>query len=973
MITQSKTLNLQLDMLAKMVELHYGMMMRSLYATDASVYRQLPLAVAFPKKEEEIVALVNFAIEHNESLIPRTAGTSLAGQCVGEGIVVDMSRYMCNIISFNKEERWVVVQPGVIRDELNRYLKDSGLFFSPNTSTSNRCMLGGMVGNNSSGSTSIRYGVTRDKVLSLRTILSDGSIAEIMDSGLIESERDSKTLYHGASQNLYHLLKPKEIQNQIGEGYPDEKVKRRNTGYPLDEIIKEPLLKDGSGTWNLSKLFCGSEGTLGIVSEIKLRLDPLPPKLNVMIVAHFDSVDNCLSAVVPVMNHRLFACEMMDKVILDCTKDNPRQAQNRLFLKGDPKAILMLELKADDPEDLDLQLKALIETLEQTKLCTHFAVLYAKDIDKAFELRKAGLGVLANLVGDKKSVACIEDTAVSIDVLTDYIKEFTAIMTGFNQTAIYYAHAGAGELHLRPMLNLKTKDDVLMFREISSEVAKLVKRYNGSLSGEHGDGRVRAEFIPIALGENNYELLKKVKNIFDPKNIFNPGKIVNAKPMDEDLRYIVDRQEPRVQSFYNFDEEQGLLNFTEKCNGSGDCRKLPEAGGGMCPSYHVTKNEKDVTRARANMLREVITNSSATNVFDSKELKEVYDLCVGCKACANECPSNVDVAIMKSEFLYQYRKDNGREFRDWIFANNFRINKVLSIVKPFANLFLSGALGAGLLKRTLGIARKRNLPMLSNMNLKRELVHLQKRMEHKTNKLYLFIDEFTRMNDAYLAIKTIELLDHLGYEVLWVDHEESGRSFISKGFLPQAKKVANKNIDIFSKIINEDTPLLGIEPSAILSFRDEYIRLADDQIKAKKLAENTFLVEEFISHQVDKGRINSDHFTEEDRTLKVHVHCHQKALSQSEHTMKILSLPKNYNVELIETGCCGMAGSFGYEGEHYDVSMQMGEINLLPKIRAASKDAILVANGTSCRHQIKDGTEKTTIHPVEVLWKALKK
>jgi FAD/FMN-containing dehydrogenase/Fe-S oxidoreductase len=954
-------------------EVFYDLLHKSAYATDASVYRKIPLGVAYPKNNEDLKILIQFAQEYQITLIPRTAGTSLAGQCVGDGLVVDVSKYFTKILDFNEKNRTITVQPGIIRDQLNNYLKPYGLFFAPNTSTSNRCMIGGMVGNNSSGTTSIKYGVTRDKVLQLKTILSDGS--EAVFNELSASEFNQKRQENSLEGNIYNAifteLSNQEVQQEIIKEFPRKSIHRRNNGYPIDELLNYEAFGGSSKTINLAKLLTGSEGTLAFTTEITLQLDALPPPKNIMVAAHFSSIQESMEAVVVAMRHNLYTCELMDKTILDCTKNNREQLKNRFFVEGDPKSILMLEICTEDDNESNSLADALITDLQKNNLGYAYPKLTGSEIDQAVELRKAGLGLLGNIVGDNKTVACIEDTAVELKDLPNYISEFSKMMEGYGQEAVYYAHAGAGELHLRPILNLKKQADVVLFREITTKTAELVKKYGGSFSGEHGDGIVRAEFIPKMIGEKNYALIKRIKNTFDPDNIFNKGKIVDAFPMDKSLRFEVDREEPEIETIQDFSDSLGILRATEKCNGSGDCRKLPEAGGTMCPSYRATRNEKDTTRARANVLREFLTNSEKKNKFDHKELFDVFDLCLSCKACASECPSNVDIASMKAEFLHQYYKANGVPFRTKIFANNVKLNKLGSIFPFLTNSILSTKLS----KNILGVAVERSIPKLAsktfyNWYKQNKTRLLSKPIKH--GEIFLFIDEFTNYYDVNIGIDCMELLTDLGYGVNITNHEESGRSFISKGVLDEAKKIADINVEFFKDKISNKTPLVGIEPSAILTFRDEYLRLADDKKSANEIAKNTFTIEEFIKQEFDKNNIIPERFTDENQVLKIHGHCQQKSLSNMEPTFKMLSIPKNYKVTIFNSGCCGMAGSFGYEKEHYQISMQVGEDTLFPKIRNANNDVIIVAAGTSCRHQIKDGTNKNSKHPISVLRQALK-
>lgn len=953
-------------------EVFFDDLHKTMYATDASVYRKLPLGVAYPKHIEDVKILVHLATEKKISLIPRAAGTSLAGQCVGDGLVVDISKYFNKIIAFDELKKTVTVQPGVIRDELNDFLKPYGLFFGPNTSTSNRCMIGGMVGNNSSGTTSIKFGVTRDKVLELKTILSDGS--EVVFSELTSDQFSQKRLGNSLESNiyktLYNELSQPEIQQEIINEFPKKSIHRRNNGYPVDELLAYEGFGGSNQTINIASLLTGSEGTLAFTTEITLKLDSLPPSKNIMIAAHFNSIQESMEAVVTAMKHNLYTCELMDKTILDCTKNNREQLKNRFFVEGDPKAILMLEICTNSKEKSLKLAKLLIKDLESKKVGYAFPILAGKDIDKALNLRKAGLGLLGNIVGDNKAVACIEDTAVEVKDLPNYISEFTKMMKTFGQEAVYYAHAGAGEIHLRPILNLKKKEDVVLFREITTKTAKLVKKYGGSFSGEHGDGIVRAEFIPQMIGEKNYALIKRIKYTFDPKNIFNKGKIIDSFPMDKNLRYEIDRNEPKIETIQDFSDSLGILRATEKCNGSGDCRKLPEAGGTMCPSYRATRNEKDSTRARANVLREFLTNSDQKNKFNHKELYDVFDLCLSCKACASECPSNVDVAALKAEFLHQYYKENGIPFRTQLFANNVKWNKLGSLTPTFTNLVLN----TKITKKIIGIAPERSIPKLASTTVFRWYSKHKNRLLSQPSKfgeLFLFIDEFTNYYDATIGIDTIELLTKVGYQVNITKHEESGRSFISKGILDKAKEKADFNVAFFKDKITSKTPLVGIEPSAILTFRDEYLRLADDKNNAKEIARNTFTIEEFIKQEFKKENITSNYFTTENKTIKIHGHCQQKSLSGVEPIFNMLTIPKNYSVTIINSGCCGMAGSFGYEKEHYKVSMKVGEDTLFPKIRNTPKTTTIAASGTSCRHQIKDGTNRDSKHPITILKEAL--
>lgn len=962
-------------------ELHYDHLLRVLYATDASVYRSLPMAVALPKHSQDIKTLIQFAYTHQVSLIPRTAGTSLAGQCVGDGIVVDVSKYMHRILDLNVEERWVRVQPGVIRDDLNRYLKPFGLFFGPNTSTSNRCMIGGMVGNNSSGTTSIQYGTTRDHVLELQTILSDGSevIFHDLDQTAFAEKGIGDRLENKIYQQLDQKLSDPTIRDQILKDFPKAGIHRRNTGYAVDELLHlQPFTKAGPA-FNLCKLLAGSEGTLAFTTEIRLSLDPLPAPEAVVIAVHFDSIRASMDATLIAMRYDPSACELMDKIILDCTKGNLEYEKSRFFVEGDPAAILCVEIRAQKKEEALNQAQALIAELQAANLGYSYPTIEGPRIKEVWDLRKAGLGLLSNVPGDAKPVACIEDTAVALEDLPAYVSEFEDLMEEFGQRAVFYAHAGAGELHLRPILDLKKKKDRQLFYDITRSTAQLVKKYQGSLSGEHGDGRVRAAFIPLMLGEANYQLLKEIKAQWDPNGIFNPGKITDAPPMNEALRYEEEQEIQEIDTLFDYGEVGGILRAVEKCNGSGDCRKSAEAGGVMCPSYQATRNEKDTTRARANALREFLTRhqTEGANAFNHPELKEVMDLCISCKGCTSECPSNVDMASIKAEFQHQYHKANGVPLRSRLFAENATLNGLAAKVSGLSNWLYTNKLTSSLMKKMLGVHPKRSIPQVAKQTLRSWYKKTYPKLvlpARQKGRVYLFADEYTDVLDAAIGIKAVELLVRLGYEVRLVDHVESGRSHISKGLLDRAKDLAAQNVEVFSPIVSEVAPLIGVEPSAILTFRDEYPRMVDaiHRGPAKKLAKNALMVEEFLKREIDAGRITAADFHQDQKTILLHGHCHQKALSSVADAAWLLSLPENYTVEVIPSGCCGMAGSFGYEAEHYDVSMKIGELVLFPKVRKAASDTLIAAAGTSCRHQIHDGTKREALHPVEILWAALR-
>ncbi len=973
-------------MLAKLEELKQGLegdlftdvTMRTLYATDASVYREMPLAVARPKTKEDIKKLISFANKHKTSLIPRTAGTSLAGQVVGRGIVVDVSLYWNKILEVNKEEKWVRVQPAVNLDELNKHLASYGLFFGPETSTSNRCMIGGMVGNNSCGSHSIIYGTTRDHVLELQTILSDGNevIFNEISNEKFEEKCNGSTLENKIYKHFKNTLSVKEVQEEIRNEFPKPSIRRRNTGYAVDELLETAVFTEGKSNFNMCKLLAGSEGTLAFTTEIKLNLVDTPPKTEGVVAVHLNTIEEAALATIIARKYNPGAVELFDDIVLECAKQNVEQQKNLFFVQGDPKAIIVVEWARQTKEEIDELGDKLTAELKSVGLGYHFPKVWGTDIKKIWTLRKAGLGLLANVPGDPKAVACIEDTAVDVNDQPQFVVEFQEILKKHNQKSVFYAHIGDGELHLRPILDLKIEKDRKMFHTITDEVATLVKKFRGSLSGEHGDGRVRGEFIKKMIGDKNYKLICDLKKVWDPNDIFNPNKIVHTPKMNESLRYESNQKTNEFKTVFNFGETGGILRMAEKCNGSGDCRKSSVIGGTMCPSYMATKSEKETTRARANILREFLTRSTKPNKFDHQEIKDVYDLCLSCKGCKSECPSNVDVAMMKAEFLHQYYQSNGIPFRTRMIGNFEANMKLASIAPSIYNFLMTNSFTSSIAKNILGIAQKRNFPLVYKITLRKwaeqNLAALQPKDQSK-GIVNLFCDEYTNFNDTEVGIKAIKLLTRLGYTVNLPDHIESGRTFLSKGLLEDAKRVAKKNISLLKDVVTQEAPLLGIEPSAILGFRDEYPLLVDanEKAEAEKLGKNCFLIDEFIAKEADAGRIDKGLFTKENKTVKLHGHCHQKALSSVDYSKKMLSLPLNYKVEIIPSGCCGMAGSFGYEKEHYDISMNIGELVLFPAVRNAPIDTIIAAPGTSCRHQIHDGTKRDAKHTLEVLFDAL--
>lgn len=957
--------------------LHTDILHRTLYATDASAYREIPEAVSYPASTDDLKALIRYAHAKKTALIPRTAGTSLAGQVVGKGIVVDLSRHFTRILELNTAERWVRVQPGVILDELNKFLAPHGLFFGPETSTSNRCMMGGMVGNNSCGAHSILYGSTRDHLLAVKVLLSDGSEVELkaLTTEEFRMKCEGTALENRIYRHLRELLSDATNQKEIRSQFPDPALHRRNTGYAIDLLLETDPFTGNGIPFNLCKLLAGSEGTLAITTEIKLNLVPLPPAEKGVVAIHFNRLEQVFAANLIALKYQPGAVELMDHTILELTKGNLAQQKNRAFIQGDPAALLIVEFARHSREEIRRLADAMEQEMRAAGFGYHFPLIFGSEINKIWNLRKSGLGVLSNMVGDAKPVSLIEDTAVPVKSMEAYITDFRQLIQKYQLDCVYHAHIGSGELHLRPVLNLKNKAHVELFRTIGREVALLVKKYRGSLSGEHGDGRLRGEFIPLMIGDHNYRLLEAIKQCWDPQGIFNPGKITATPPMNSQLRYTPGEAVREITSYFDFSADQGIVRATEKCNGSGDCRKTEITGGLMCPSYMATRDEKDTTRARANILREYLTRSTKKNPFDHEEIRRVMELCLSCKGCRAECPSNVDITRLKAEFQQQYYDARGVPLRTWLVGSIARLYRLGSLLPGLSNAILSLKIS----KQLAGFSTERILPLLAPQTLDRwyrkhylQLVAEQPVRPRQT--VYLFNDEFTNHTDVQTGIAAITLLVRLGYHVLLPRHKESGRSWLSKGLLKQARRIAELNVEMLHGSVNEQTPLIGIEPSALLSFRDEYPALVRKPFhdKAAQLARHSLLIDEFIVREYQAGRISSSQFTSEPRNIRLHGHCHQKALAGTASTLAMLTIPVNYTASEIPSGCCGMAGSFGYEKKHHPLSMKIGELILFPEVRNTPGSTLLAAPGTSCRHQILDGTGRKPVHPVEILAAAVR-
>ncbi len=931
---------------------------RKLYAQDASMYEELPIGVSLPKTKLDIVELVKKANNEGFTITARSAGTSLAGQTTGNGVIMDVSRFMTKILDIDHSKRIASVQPGVIRDSLNAEAGKHDLLFGPDTSTTNRCMIGGMIGNNSSGSFSIKYKTTREHIISVDAVLSDGSAATFKP--LTENELRLKCKLDNFEGSIYRgicslLEKNRDV---ILENYPHAEITRRNTGYALDKLLEMEPFTPGGRPFNLSELLCGSEGTLALTSSATMNLVK-KDKIQQLVIPQFSSIHQAMLATVEAVKFEPSAVELVDDIILNATKSNPEQSQNRFFLDGEPKSILIIQFEGNDKSELDERINNLIKILTEKGLGYSYPKLSGiADMKSVWELRKSGLGLLMGLGKDARSPTFCEDTAVRVKDLPDYIQDFEMLLEKYGTNCVFYAHASVGELHLRPMIDTTTESGVETMKKMAVEIAQLVRKYKGSLSGEHGDGRARAPYIETVLGKEMMPVLKQVKEIWDPNYIFNPGKIVNAQPIENDLRFSPLYFSKPVQTEFKWRKEGGFNNALELCNGAGVCRKLSESGGTMCPSYMATKNEKDSTRGRANVFRQVFEGKNPEQ-FKSKELKEALDLCLSCKACKSECPANVDMAKMKAEFMNGWHTNNRPTLKERFFVNSTDLYPLASLFPSLSNRIAGLPITKYFFEKVAGISSKRSLPLFASSTFEKWWNSYKgKKSNHK---VVLYVDVFTNYHEPENAIAAVQVLEDMGYEVLLSNSNELGRPHLSKGFVKEAKNIAKTVIAEWKEYANSEIPIVGLEPSEILTAKDEFLDLCDEnELKdAIQIAKHCFTFEEFLVENLTKlKKKNSKKDTSE---ILVHEHCHSKALTKKGNSKAILE-HLGLKVKILDSGCCGMAGSFGYEKNKVELSLEIGAQRLFPAIKTLPERSNICASGFSCRHQISDGTGREAQH-----------
>jgi FAD/FMN-containing dehydrogenase/Fe-S oxidoreductase len=934
---------------------------RLLYSTDASMYQMEPIGVVIPRHAGDVQAVIEVANRQGVPLLPRGGGTSLTGQTVNRAVVLDFSRHMGNVLEVNREERWARVQPGLVQDELNHHVRPMGLLFGPDTSTSNRATLGGMIGNNSGGSHSIAYGLTVEHVIELQTILADGSRATF---GAVTPEQfAAKCRLPGLEGQIY-----REVERIRGTYAAEIRARyprhwRRVCGYNLDELVKDRPL-------NMARLIVGSEGTFLTVVEAKVRLVD-KPKATAVDVIHYRDMQEALESSQAILETGPYAVELTDKMILDLARNNIEQSQRMGFVQGDPAAILIVEYAGET----DQEVKAKVAQLEAVRsrgrfgYATHIATDTAEQ-QSIWKLRKAGLGLLLGTRGESKPIAFIEDTAVDPKHLPEFVPRFTEIMAKHGADAAYYGHCSVGCLHIRPLINLKTERGLEQVRLMAEEIFDLVLSFGGAISSEHGDGRARSPFLERVFGPTMMQAFRETKAAFDPRNLMNPGNIVASPPVTEHLRYGPRYATWEPTTLLDFSAQGGFAAAVEMCNGVGVCRKKLE--GTMCPSYMATRDEEHTTRGRANALRAVLSGKVPQTDFAGRRLYEVMDLCLECKGCKAECPSNVDMAKMKYEFLHHYYTVHGLPLRNRIFGHIARLSFLGSRLAPFSNWIARSWPNRWLMERMAGVDRRRPLPRFARETFTDWFDARRAPAEAPRGDVVLFHDTFITYNAPEIGRAAVELLERAGYRVRLVDKKCCGRPMISKGMLDEAKAHAEWNVARLHPWVARGASIVGLEPSCLLTLRDETVELVRTP-EARQVAAASFLLEEFLLREKAHGLTLPFRPARPDgvrRRALLHGHCHQKAMVGTAPTVAALRWA-GYDVAEVDSGCCGMAGSFGFEREHYDLSVSLGNRRLAPAVKAATEDTEIVAPGVSCRQQIEHLAGRAARHPAQVLRDAL--
>ncbi|NOZ52303.1 MAG: FAD-binding protein [Gammaproteobacteria bacterium] len=945
---------------------------RMLYATDASIYQQRPLAVIKPRHRNDCIKLMQYAHEYKLPVIPRAAGTSLGGQVVGNALIADFSCYMNNISEINVEERIARVQPGVILDVLNQATRKFGLHFAADPSTTSRCTVSGVIGNNAWGAHSPMYGTTRDHVASIDAVLSNG---ENILFGAVNNDSLNQLLTETTQEaKIYQYLVNNINENRelILDAYPQQSLPC-NMGYALHVLANQQPWNPHGAPLNLTALLCGSEGSLALTTEATLKLVPIP-KHRHMLCCHFETLQNALEAVKFAVNQQANAIELLDDTILNLTKKNLEQQRNRDWIKGNPKAVLLIEFCGDNPSELNDHVVALMEGLGQSGLSNQFTTLINEQTDKAWAIRRAGLGLLMGTANAIKPVTFIEDSAVPVPELPAFISQFQHILDEFKTSCVYYGSVSMGLIHLRPAIDLTSATGKQQMMQLADATADLLKQYGGSLSAKHGDGRVRGSYIKKMLGKQVYSLIKKIKRAFDPHDLLNPNKIIKPLAINTNLRSdIVLSQDIHNHSnttYLNWEPPNGIITAIEKCNGAATCRK-PAGNGTMCPTYMATLDEKQSTRGRANVIRQTIQTHGFESGIAHDNLKEVLGSCLSCKGCRSECPANVDMTRLKIEHLQHYIKNHGTSLRTHIIRHFDLLSHLGSYMPALANITLNSYF----IKSLLRYHAKRNLPTLSRFALSRwHRHHVQQHKSAPLGDVILLNNAFSEYYDVNIGMAAIEFLECAGFRVTVSPCFKLLRTALSQGLISTARKRLMKLIDYLHPLVRQHTPVIGLEPAELLTLRDEattLINIKSDREKLHTINQQVKLFEEFVSEQRYKIEAQELHWKNHKITMLLHGHCHQKALIGMHSCLDMLSMIPDSGVQLIPSGCCGMAGAFGFEQEHHDLSLKIGKLILFPAIRNAAKDTLIVATGTSCRHQIRATINRRVFHPAEIMRNAL--
>ena len=926
-----------------------------MYATDASIYQIKPKAVVLPKNEQDVKTAVQIARDNGITILPRGAGTSLAGQTVGSSLILDFSKYMNKILEINAKEKWVRVQPGMVCDDLNAELAEYGLHFAPDPATSSRANVGGMVGNNSSGTKSIIYGKTVDHVLEMKTLLADGTVLNLSKKS--QAEIDHIIAVGDREGGIYQEFRKivNTHKEEIIARYP--KVMRRVGGYNLDEFVS-------TDNWNLSKLLCGSEGTLATSLEVKLNLEPLPKYKSVCVV-HYAELSEAIQAVETMLQFNPSAVEILDNTVVALSRQNLTTKRHCHFIEGDPAAILIVEFYGDTLPEVMERAQAMITDQKFQNLGYAYPLFpEGSDYDDVWVVRKKGLGLMLGLKGDKKPLPFIEDAGIPSEHLPEYIDRVLQICKKYNTEAAMYAHASVGVIHVRPILDLRQAEDIERLKNITEDTFKLVMEYGGSWSGEHGDGLVRSAYNKRFFGDRIYGALLEVKKLFDPKNLMNPGKILEAQTIENNLRYGVEYRDRELNTEFHYRLEGGFKESVHMCTGVGECRKM--LGGTMCPSFKVTRDEEHSTRGRANALRMAMSGQLKGEGLGTKRLHQVMELCLACKACKSECPSNVDMAKMKGDVLQMYYHKHGISVRDRLIRDSSKTAaKIAGWKAGIVNAVQKTGLFRFLLEKQANFDKRRTLPDFATEPFFKWFEKNVNGNNKNDKKVVLFADTYINFHEVEVGISAYELLRSCGYEVILANVGCCQRPKISHGFLEDAKQEGLKTAMNLKPYFDQGLTVVGCEPSCVSALNDDLPDLLDDQELATQLKNGVVMIDVFLAHEMDAGNLDVE-FESTVGDVAVHGHCHQKALYGT-HSMKAIYNTTNNHVHEIPSGCCGMAGSFGYEKEHYELSKKIGEAVLFPAVEKYKNDHTIVACGFSCRHQIEHFTGVRSRHWVQTL------